>query len=343
MKWSNISQLAFCTLIGVVALQPIERIAQAIVINDTAGTETARMLGAPFTPVTEIFIGGGFCSGALMAQFYVITAQHCIFGEEAGDVAVRFRNSNPLNTLIEEISVTNIFEIDATNDLLDGTDVAILELSSPSPEFITPLRFLDDVGDLVGSTATTVGFGYNGVGSVGHQFTGDGLRWGAENVIDLFNGAAFNGTADEVGFSSIYARDDTAASQYGITIPNTSNIFSTDFDNGTAENNTMVAFGSSALPLTNEGTTAPGDSGSPLLVNFNDEWLIAGVLSGGTTFTSEYGDISWWTGTQEHRSFIEQLGGEFASVPEPSSALALITVGALGASIGWTRKRQHNS
>ncbi|MFP4124188.1 trypsin-like serine protease [Coleofasciculus sp.] len=337
MKWSNISQLAFCTMTGWAALQAFQPSAQAIVINNTAGAQTAQLLGAPFTSVTEIFIGGSLCSGALINQFHVITAQHCIFGEDASDITVRFRDSDPINSLIEAISVANIFETDATNDLLDGTDVAILELSSPSPDFITPLRFLTNADDLVGYTATTVGFGLNGVGSVGHQGTRDGLRWAAENVIDLFHGAAFPG-----GFSNIYTRDDDKASLGGIILPGTSNIFSTDFDDGTAENNTLSDFGSSAIPVMNEGTTAPGDSGSPLLVNFNDEWLIAGVLSGGTTATSEFGDISWWTGTAEHRLFIEQRGGQFVSTPEPASIFGLMTVGAIGG-ISWVRRRQHNS
>ncbi|MEO0538887.1 MAG: hypothetical protein AAF215_34150 [Cyanobacteria bacterium P01_A01_bin.123] len=40
------------------------------------------------------------------------------------------------------------------------------------------------------------------------------------------------------------------------------------------------------MPIANEGTTALGDSGSPLLVKRNGEFLIAGVLSGGTTENS---------------------------------------------------------
>ena len=73
---------------------------------------------------------------------------------------------------------------------------------------------------------------------------------------------------------------------YGVT----SNIISTDFGDGTAGANTIN--GSLAAPLLFEATTAPGDSGGPVLVQVGSEWVIAGVLSGGTTATSVYGDVS---------------------------------------------------
>lgn len=321
MTWANISRLVCRSLIGVAALPIVQSSAQAIVINNTAGVDIARSLGAPFTAVTEIFIGGSLCSGSLINLSYVLTAQHCIFGDNPSDISVRFRDLDPLNTLLDEISVTSIFEVDATDSLLDGTDIAILELSAPAPEFITPLRFLTSTDNLVGSTVTTVGFGLNGLGSEGHQFTRDGQRWAAENILDSIGGAALPD---------------------GSIISGSFNIFSTDFDNGTAINNTMSDFGSSALPLANEGTTAPGDSGSPLLVKRNDEFLIAGVLSGGTTATSIFSDISWWTGSEQHRSFITQWGGQFVSTPESSSPFALMALGAVGASVFWPRRRRQD-
>ena len=65
------------------------------------------------------------------------------------------------------------------------------------------------------------------------------------------------------------------------------------------------------LQLQFEATTAPGDSGGPILVQVGGEWVIAGVLSGGTTSTSVYGDISWWTGIADYQSAIEARGGVF--------------------------------
>lgn len=321
MTLPNLNRLIFRSLIGVATLPIVQSSAQAIVINDTAGVETARRLGTSFTAVTEIFLDGGLCSGSLINSSHVLTAQHCTFGLDPFDISVRFRDSDPLNTLIDEISVASVFEVDATNNLLDGTDIAILELSAPVPEFVTPLRFLTDTDSLVGSTVTTVGFGLNGVGSEGNQFTRDGRRWAVENILDSIGSAPLPD---------------------GTVIPGSANVFSFDFDDGTALNNTLSDFGSSPLPLTNEGNGSPGDSGGPLLVRHNDELLIAGVTSGGTTENGVFGTIGWWTGSEQHRSFIEQRGGQFVSTPESSSPLALITLGAVSASVVRIRRRLSN-
>ncbi len=246
-----------------------------IVINNTIGAQGSRDYAAPFDSVIRASVG---CTGTLIAPTVVISARHCGIG--AGDLIVFGDNSN---AGIFTATVLSSFLPDGSGSLLDGGDVSILTLTAPVPFNIAePMRLIDETNDLEGMLAATIGYGYNGLGSSGHGFSADGFRWGGENIIDAYG---------------------SPASSSG------SNIISTDFDNGTGGSNTIPS--GSATPLQFEATTAPGDSGGPVLVQFGSEWVIAGVLSGGTSSTSVYGDISWWTGTAVYRAAIEARGGEF--------------------------------
>lgn len=246
-----------------------------IVINDTIGPAGSRAYAAPFDSVVDT----PGCTGTLIAPNVVISARHC--GTNTG-ATINFgdNSGSPIHTATVQSS-----SLPAGNgSLLDGGDVSILTLTSNVPSNIAePMRLIDATNELVGMTAATLGYGFNGVGSSGHGNTSDGWRWGGENIIDVYG---------------------TPASASG------SNIISTDFDDGSAGANTIPS--SSATPLQFEATTAPGDSGGPVFVQLGSEWVIAGVLSGGTTGNSVYGDISWWTGTAIYRAQIEAAGGVFA-------------------------------
>jgi hypothetical protein len=247
-----------------------------IVINNAIGAQGARDYADPFDAVVRI----GGCSGTLIAPNVVLSARHCGIG--AGTL-VRFGDN--FNSPIFTTTVQSSILPDGGGSLLDGGDVSIHILTSPVPANIAqPVRLIDETEALEGMLCATVGYGFNGLGSVGHQFSSDGFRWGGENIIDVYGSPAnASGT----------------------------NIISTDFDNGTSAANTIPS--SSAVPVEFEATTAPGDSGGPVLVRFGNEWVIAGVLSGGTTSTSVYGDISWWTGTAIFRDDIEAAGGAFVT------------------------------
>jgi len=246
-----------------------------IVINDAIGPAGSQTYADPFDAVVSVSVG---CTGVLVAPDAVLSARHC--GIRPGDTVSFGEDSfNPTGTFTVATSVDPA----GNGSLLDGGDFTILTLETSVPATIAiPMRLTDATDELVGVTAATIGYGLNGVGSVGHEFSADGRRWGGENIIDAF------------GIPSANSGD---------------NIISTDFDDDSGAGNTIV--GSDPTPLEFEATTAPGDSGGPILVQQNGEWLIAGVLSGGTTGNSVYGDISWWTGTALFRTEIEAVGGEF--------------------------------
>lgn len=247
-----------------------------IVINNTIGAQGSRDYAAPFDAVVRV----GGCTGTLITPNVVLSARHCGIG--AG-TQVRFGDNS--NSPTFTVNVQSSILPDGNGSLLDGGDVSIHILNSAVPANIAePMRLIDETNDLEGMLAATIGYGFNGLGSAGHQFSSDGQRWGGENIIDVY-GSPANSSG--------------------------SNIISTDFDNGTNGANTITS--SSLVPLEFEATTAPGDSGGPVLVQFGGEWVISGVLSGGTTSTSVYGDISWWTGTAIYRDAIEAEGGEFVT------------------------------
>jgi|GEM_PF-1176540 len=248
-----------------------------IVINNTIGAQGSRDYAAPFDAVIRASVG---CTGTLIAPNVVLSARHCGIG--AGDLIVFGDNSNDA---LFTATVLSSFLPDGPGSLLDGGDVSIHTLTAPVPINVAePMRLIDETDDLEGMRAATVGYGFNGLGSTGHGFSADGFRWGGENIIDVYGSPANASGA---------------------------NIISTDFDNSAGTTNTISS--SSPVPLQFEATTAPGDSGGPVLVQFGSEWVIAGVLSGGTTSTSVYGDISWWTGTAFYRDAIESVGGEFVT------------------------------
>lgn len=248
---------------------------ERIVINDTIGIAGSQAYGAEFDAVVAL----PGCTGTLIAPTLVVSARHC--GSSPGD-SIRFGDDS--NNPIFTATVDEVILPAGNGTLLDGGDFNLLTLTAAVPSTVaTPMRLIDQTTELEGQIAATVGYGLNGVGSEGHQGSSDGIRWGGENIIDVYGPAAGAGG---------------------------SNIFSTDFDDGSAGANTIA--GSDVTPLEFEATTAPGDSGGPLMVRYGTEWVIAGVLSGGSTQTSVYGDISWWTGVQPFRAEIEALGGVFA-------------------------------
>lgn len=255
-----------------------------IVVNNAMGISGGRAYGAAFDAVVSV---DGGCTGTLIAPNVVLCARHC--GAGPGSQIVFGDNLNGGGLVFR--TVQSSFLPDGGGSLLDGGDVSILTLNSPVPASVAvPMRLIDETSALEGMLCATVGYGLNGLGSSGHGFSSDGYRWGGENIIDRYGSPPSGGGG--------------------------SNIISTDFDNGSNNNNTIG--GSSPTPVEFEATTAGGDSGGPVLVQLGGEWVIAGVLSGGTSFNSTYGDISWWTGTAIYRDDIEARGGEFG-IPAPGA------------------------
>lgn len=260
---------------------------QAIVINDDDGAVAAQVFGQQFSAVVRF---GGGCSGVLIAPDIVLTARHCSGG--AGmNIFFGADSSNPIYT-VQVASAYN--PAGDSGSLQDGGDLRILQLAQSVPDSIaTPLKLASDSSSIFGLTAAMVGYGYNGVGSEGHQSTRDLQRWAGTNVIETFGSTG---------------------------------LFFSDFDNANSGANTIST--GSTKPSVLEATTATGDSGGPLLVESSTgEWLVAGVLSGGSTNTSVYGDRSFWTSVSPFQTEIESLGGVFSTSVGSSNVQVLNVAG----------------
>ncbi len=295
-----------------------EGIFPRIVIRDDVGLAGSASFAAnvAFSGVVALgTAGGSYCSGVLVSPTTVLSARHCgpLVGEQ-----VRFGTQYSAPTLNVGIAGVS-FPGGGTpgSSLLNGGDVAIVTLASAVPSSIaTPFLLTADTTALLGAQVVTIGYGARGIGSTGVTL-GTGFRLGGTNVLDRY-GAAVN----------------TAS-----TIAGSANIFSTDFDNPFGTSNTLGWAGSSAIATATEATTAGGDSGGPLFTLIGGQWAVMGVLSGGTTNNSVYGDISWWTGLAPYTAQIATAGGVFTSVvPEPGGyVLMLIGLGLVGARLRRVR------
>lgn len=261
----------------------------------------------------------GLCTGTLINPRMVLFAAHCANTRPAGAYGVGgtpmsfgFSNNN-LPALLEWLfgetagqtnrgnALYNVNQVSYHPDSLLPSaqrflygDVAIATLDTPTrdiPTWAILLSALPAPDAIDGTTGTgyhvtVTGYGRNGVGTTGDSGAIDYRRRVAENFLGILGSI-----------------NDTNAWLFGTNRGLPQNLYQIDFDDPRRDNGTPSPFDfnlfkDKALP--NEGSTAGGDSGGPLILDQTfDEKVILGVLSGGTRYfgaqpSSSYGTTSFY-------------------------------------------------
>ncbi len=134
------------------------------------------MVALLYEPINGTDYQKQYCGGSLIGSRWVLTAAHCVYGEDPDDIAVAVSRTNLDSTQGVRVDVREIYVHPDYDGTIGTPDVALIELAKPvrGIELITLAGSGDDAFEADGTLLTVIGWG--NTSTTGHPNYPDELR-----------------------------------------------------------------------------------------------------------------------------------------------------------------------